>query len=619
MARHTMEAVPSIRLVRDAVPEEFEEALLWALAKVPADRPQSAAQLAEALGTPLAATATRRAPSRMRVTPARISGARRPVAWYRRPWVLATVAGVGVAAGGGAWLALQGARAAAPAAGELDPRRVAVLYFEDRGVGRLSYLAEGLTEGLIAALRDVAALRVVSPSGVAQVRGHALPLDSVARRLEAGTLVRGEVEEDGGDVRVTVRLVDGGSGAEFERASFRRAAGEPLQLRDDLVQQVERLVRTRLGTEIRLRGERAGTRSVEAWVSLQRAQRLVKQADSAGAAGDSAAFGRWAAEADSVAAVAERTDARWTEPIVLRAQLAYRRSRRAVEDPLAAHRWIAAGLEHVERALALERGDPDALELRGNLQYWKWLLGLEPDAGRAEALLQAAQADLELAVRQRPLQAGAWATLSHLYNNSPTKTSVDVVLAARSAYEADAFLANADVVLARLFFGTYDLGQFVEARHWCAEGARRFPANPRFAECALWLLTTRAEDPDPARAWRLLDTLMSRTPESDTAYQRLNGRLAVAAVLARAGLADSARAVAAGARGTPDLDPSRDLANIAAFVYTLLGDTTAALEQLASYLAANPARRAAYAEDPGWWFRGLDTHPGFRRLVGRNR
>ena len=33
--------------------------------------------------------------------------------------------------------------------GELDPRHVAVLYFDDRTDGRLAYLADGLTEALI--------------------------------------------------------------------------------------------------------------------------------------------------------------------------------------------------------------------------------------------------------------------------------------------------------------------------------------------------------------------------------------------------------------------------------------------------------------------------------------
>src|ERR1043166_6103762 len=41
MARHAMEAVPSVRIVRNTVPEEVEDTIFAAMAKVPADRPQN--------------------------------------------------------------------------------------------------------------------------------------------------------------------------------------------------------------------------------------------------------------------------------------------------------------------------------------------------------------------------------------------------------------------------------------------------------------------------------------------------------------------------------------------------------------------------------------------------
>ena len=52
MARHAMEAVPSIQVVRDTVPDEVEDAIMAALSKVVADRPQTAAQFTELLGVP---------------------------------------------------------------------------------------------------------------------------------------------------------------------------------------------------------------------------------------------------------------------------------------------------------------------------------------------------------------------------------------------------------------------------------------------------------------------------------------------------------------------------------------------------------------------------------------
>jgi serine/threonine-protein kinase len=105
MARHAMEQVPSLQVVRDTVPDEVEDAIMAALSKVAADRPQTAAQFAELLGAPPGATANRYAspvpaarrrgylrPAR---SPLRSSGARswpqasRPWSfWYscRSPW-----------------------------------------------------------------------------------------------------------------------------------------------------------------------------------------------------------------------------------------------------------------------------------------------------------------------------------------------------------------------------------------------------------------------------------------------------------------------------------------------------------------------------------------------------
>ena len=375
------------------------------------------------------------------------------------------------------------------------------------------------------------------------------------------------------------------------------------------------LIRKRLGEEVRLREQRTSTRSVGAWALVQRAARHQEAAEEFVKKGDTLGFDREFRAADSILALAEPLDPTWAEPIVGREMIAYRRSRLAADDPLKAGRWIDTGMGHAERALKLGPDNSDALEFRGNLRYLRWLLGV-PDPVQARALLKSAQADLEAAVKISPSQAGAWGTLSHLYNQ--TGDQVDVKLAARRAYEEDAYLSNADIILSRLFYSSYDLAQFPDAAHWCDEGRRRFPEDVKFVECQLWLMTTKAVDPDVPRAWLLADSLVKRAPENERGYQRLNSEMLVAATLARAGLKDSARRLAERSRGTSELDPTRDLELAGAFVYTLIGDKDEALRALKVYLAANPARRANLADDSGWWFRSLQDDPEFRKLVGAN-
>jgi TolB-like protein len=179
-----------------------EGAILRGLSKVPADRDATTALFAEALNTPSAATGAARRASFT-------SGRTR-----RRPWrvELAAAVAVMVVALGVAFVARRRAAPAAAGTGGLDPRHVAVLYFEDQSRdSSLGYLADGLTEALIDQLDQVHSLDVISRNGVAPYRHAKASRDSIARALAAGTLVEGSVEPVRDRVRATVRLVDGGS------------------------------------------------------------------------------------------------------------------------------------------------------------------------------------------------------------------------------------------------------------------------------------------------------------------------------------------------------------------------------------------------------------------------
>ena len=624
MARHAMEAVPSIRIVRNTVPEEVEDTIFAAMAKVPADRPKDAAHFAELLGMPLGSTMTRRAAIRQTASRRVPTGAHRmleqqQVAWWRKPWVIGGAALGLVLAAVAVWqLGFKGGGGGAPsAAGGLDRHKLAVLYFDDLSSDKqLGFLSDGLTEELISSLGEVKGLSVVSRGGVGPFRGTAIAPDSIARALGVGTLIRGSVEQQGSRVRVNVRLVDGNSGADFgDRASLELPAADLLAVSDSLAQEVAQLVQVALGEEIKLQTQRQSTKSVGAWSLVQRASQLKKTAEAAASKGDSVVRNQDFGAADSLLAAAEAQDPKWIDPVVARGLIAYRRSRVSGRDQAVIKGWIDQGLGHVERALALDPNSADALEIRGNLRYWSWLVGLEPDAQKAKVLLGEAQKDLETATQKNPAQAGAWATLSHLYNQ--TGSGVDVNLAARRALEADAFLDNADVVMKRLFLSSYDLGNFPDARHWCDETRRRFPTSSNAPECELFMLTTRAEQqPSVARAWRLADSVVQMAPDFRKPFLTLSSNMMAAAVLARAGLKDSAARVVERSKGNAEISPTQDLSLMGAFVYTLLGDADKAVEMLKTYFAANERLRAVYAEEPGWWFRPIERDPKFRQLVG---
>jgi hypothetical protein len=171
-----------------------------------------------------------------------------------------------------------------------------------------------------------------------------------------------------------------------------------------------------------------------------------------------------------------------------------------------------------------------------------------------------------------------------------------------------------------LALANYDQGNWAAAERWCTEGRRRFPADWHFLECELFLMTSSAKEPDPERAWLLADSMVQLTQAgSERRYQQLSAQALVAGILARAGQVDSARSILRRTLDDPEADPSRDLANTAAFMWLLAGDTAAAVGRIRDYLTTNPGRRAAFAENPNWWFRGIQNDPRYRAAVGVGR
>jgi len=498
----------------------------------------------------------------------------------------------------------------------IDDTGIAVLYFEDLSSdGGLEHVADGLTESLISQLAEVRSLDVVSANGVAPYRGSGVTPDSVARALKVGSLIRGSVEPDGDDLRITVRLVDGLSGADIERRVLDVPSGQFLAAQDSLAENVARILRRRLGEEVRLRERREGTQSDRAWSEIQRADLLLHQAESAAEAGDVEPALERVTAADSLLASAEAADPAWVRPPARRAHASFRKAfflANGLGEFDRAATAIEQGLEHVDRALGIDPRDGDALEQRGALKYLLYLLDLTTDAEESERLLDEAQADLEASVAVDPTRATVYSLLSHLYVNRGD--NVSVILTARRAYEEDAYLEDADRILRRLFWAHYNLEQLRDAKTWCEEGAARFPDNYHFVECRLWLMISTVQEPDVDAAWDQLELLDSLSPDE---YERRLGRLLVAGVLMREGMRDSASAVFASGQGNAEIDPLQELVLQEAAIRAVTGDPDRAVELVRVYLAADPTASFDSGSGLHWWWRNLSGRQDFRALIDR--
>ncbi|HEX9395090.1 MAG TPA: serine/threonine-protein kinase, partial [Gemmatimonadales bacterium] len=559
MARHTMDVVSPPSIVRDSIPDTMESALLRALAKVPADRYPTIMLFAEALARPSGTTAAMRRRSTMgaaAITRPSITVSIpgwRPVLRYGVP-ALALLLTAWFTRG--AWW---GRLAGSTAAAGPDPRRIAVLYFQDRSPGHaLGYLADGLTEALIYQLGQAESLQVISRNGVAPYRDANVSPDSIAHALRVGTLVNGTVSQDGNRVQVTVEMINTANGSVISPPPLTRVREDLFALQDALAKEVSQSLRGRLGQVVRELQVRAGTNSVAAWERVLQSDALTKGVDSLLAAGDSTAAGTALARADALLAQSATMDRKWVVPVVRRGWAAFDRRKIAGWDKGPASEWTGRGLAFAAQALKVQPSDPEARRLRGTMRYIRWLLGLDPYPLTARQLLDSAAADLLAGTDSTNAnRAFAWALLSHL--QARKSDPAQAKLAALRAYEADPYLTNANEVVYRLFSTSADLEDGAGAAQWCQEGGRRFPQDPYFTECQIELMAIPGQKVDVKRAWKLLEADVALYPPNARDFRRRRDQLIVGLALANAGLKDSAARLAVRSRADASVDPNREL------------------------------------------------------------
>jgi len=225
LMKRLTEPVPSVRAGRPTVPDAVDQAVMRALAVVPADRYATAAQLSEALDRAVASTSGATAV----VAAARPGGAVAGAGPRRLGAALAGAAVVAVALLG--WWKLRPATAAPAARNHL-----AVLPFAVHGGKSLDFLAQGLVDLLSRNLDGAGDLRSVNGatvlaaaheegSGVADVEeGRRL-----ARRVGAGLYVLGNVNAIGNQVRIDASLYDGAQ-AQPALVSQASVSGDTTQL-----------------------------------------------------------------------------------------------------------------------------------------------------------------------------------------------------------------------------------------------------------------------------------------------------------------------------------------------------------------------------------------------------
>jgi serine/threonine-protein kinase len=620
IARHALDEVPSLVIVRGTVPEEVEDVVLQSLAKLPADRFATAGDMADALRELMANSGTgpRTTSSRRRTTQRR--RARKAQAGWKRYAAIGAIAVPLLAVG--AWTAVHFSHRGGHASRigtDSDPNHIAVLYFDDQSDGKLRALSDGLTESLIDELGAVKQLRVTSRNGVAPYKGKNVSPDSLQRALKVGTIVSGSVAQSGDRLRVKVQLVDASDGSQLASKTFERPRSDLFALQDTLAKEVSLALRTQLGNEIDNVSARPGTSNPQAWEALQQVKQAIAGVDSVARSGGAQPALDYLASTDAELDRIAAMDKKWAAPIVLKGMNAVKRlGAFANAQPQQIPKWLDEGSKDAEQALQVVPNDPQALELRGDLGYFRWAFNQTPDPTNSRRLLDQAEADLRAATTASPLQAAAWNALSYVLN-SKNKFS-DAKLAAQRAYDSDPYLKDADRTVWRLFQNSVAMGNRTESEKWCAFGRQRFPTSFRFTECRLWLYQLPGQKVSADSVWATYREFIDRVPASAQAYSQLKGGMLASLALLRAGVSpDSARAVASRSRGDSQLDPSSSLVLYEAYFRAQVGDKQDAIKLLSRFFANNPPQQAFAKDDDSWWWEPIRNDPAYKALVGETR
>lgn len=524
------------------------------------------------------------------------------------PWVaLLQVAVVTAASAGLGWAAWQtwlspGTATAsagpdrAPEADDSLPRnRVAVLPFEWGGsADSTTHITDGLTLGLIKDLDAIPELDVVSHRGVRPYRDPDVSTDSIARVLGTGSLVTGSLQPMGDSLALTVQLVNGRNALTDWTGTLRADRDSLVTLRDDLLAEAVRGLRQALGEQIQREERREVAESDEAWELYYRARSRMEEARELRLAGEKEVAAGLYRRADSLFAEAEEWEPEWMDPAVERGWLELDRSQLPGREFVAmdASRLLR-GIEHADRVLNSRPGDPAALELRGALRN---ALSQHPRyADSAAAMRDEAMADLQNAVSSGTDRPRAWAEIADLHRQEGRFEEAQ--RAARRADRDDPFLINEAQYLAKAIEVAMDAGQLARALELSRKGRELFPGNAWWDQAVLLTLSSAgAPEASPDTVWSILRR-----------YERLRGRqdpfarMQVAAVLARHGMTDSARAVL---RRSKERDFSRAALPYVwyyeANVRLHLGQRARTFELLRRYLEVLPDERDYVARDVYW-------------------
>jgi TolB-like protein/Tfp pilus assembly protein PilF len=152
-----------------------------------------------------------------------------------------------------------------------DRPSIAVLPFTNMsGDSQQDYFIDGIAEEIIIALSRVRWFFVIARHSSFAYRDKGLDAKQIARELGVRYVLVGSVRRAGGQVRISVQLIEGSNGNNVWARSYDRAAADIFAVQDEITQTIVGAIEPQLSRAERERARVKPRDSLDAWSTYQR-------------------------------------------------------------------------------------------------------------------------------------------------------------------------------------------------------------------------------------------------------------------------------------------------------------------------------------------------------------
>jgi len=494
-----------------------------------------------------------------------------------------------------------------------DRGRVAVLPFEVIGGATALIDAAAFRAEIINDLTQSPLLAAAPRRDIDAAFAPSQPLVVTAQKAAAILLVDGTFAAEDSMLRLTVRFWNGETGRQIESRTYsalanRHAAAELRHASRDELQRIAVRSRKYLLYRRSARTSEAMRLFDEGLQGYTNAVPLMRIPPFTAAL-------RGFALADSVLKRAESADAKFLAPTLLRVEIAQRAAllQRLLGNLDAAQRAYQTAVAHGDRAVRAHPRNADALQARGTAEFELW--GFVDQRFKRNDITVRSRAErdfLDALVLAEHLPTARLRLADFYDSQGRAREQKEMALKAR---DDDPFGSLDPALFDVLARASLAAGQEAEAVRWCCTALSRDPDHPRSLYCELTVYAFGdSVTPDLKRVHELLQAISAPTSPVFQPVQVPMFQMITAAILARAGLPDSARALAGRARAAVPAG-TVDLMAPEAALWTWLGDYRRALDILEQDAAQDPAFMLPTLQYRV--FAPLRDEPRFRRILAK--